>query len=409
MKERERACVLRLLEEKGLKSVLRLCNETHSSLWAKIARCLLNVFSHFAGPEAVYLLLGAVFDDHLRQSAESATLLRLTSVTSFLFSYHAKNIAASLSLSVIKPKVVQLIQNPLHLEVQPHKVADAQQLANNQQILNNIAQQFLDDFMQAVKADSFASRHFRRTCSTLARCMREKFPAATLNVLSSFVFLRFFCPTLLDPTAFGIPADRVSPETQRSLIVVAKLIQSAANGVELGQNEAFMNRFILKNKDTIKRFLSEISVLPEAASTQSSPFVDASVEPTVGRLPRISSSPELLAANNCTTILDEMDFLVETLQALPQTPADCCEKRNDMGSTGDSSNEKEETVHQPGDESAGKPEVEDTELEMRIQKLGASPPPTFHKRSWKQQLLQVRLLLCTWFVFASLVAICFTM
>ena len=62
-------------------------------------------------------------------------------------------------------------------------------------------------------------------------------------MVHSVLFLRFICPALINPVKFGLCRQtmEITPDTQRSLILVLKIIQNISSGVEFdGSKEHFM-------------------------------------------------------------------------------------------------------------------------------------------------------------------------
>lgn len=57
---------------------------------------------------------------------------------------------------------------------------------------------------------------------------------------AGFLFLRWICPAIFSPVFFSLTEVTPSPESQRSLVLVAKVVQNIANGVEFGQKENYL-------------------------------------------------------------------------------------------------------------------------------------------------------------------------
>ena len=62
-----------------------------------------------------------------------------------------------------------------------------------------------------------------------------------LTMVNSIVFLRFLCPSLIDPRKFGLLPVDLEPIVRRNLILVLKVVQNIASGVEFdGSKEEYM-------------------------------------------------------------------------------------------------------------------------------------------------------------------------
>lgn len=82
------------------------------------------------------------------------------------------------------------------------------------------------------------------------------------NGISGFLFLRFICPALLSPKLFGLVHNSPQPEVQRTLTLLAKLMQSFANRANFTAKESFMiplTSFIEKHKKELCQYFRVIS------------------------------------------------------------------------------------------------------------------------------------------------------
>jgi len=87
------------------------------------------------------------------------------------------------------------------------------------------------------------------------------YPNAKHSCVGGLIFLRFFCPAILAPDIFGL-VDEVKNEARRGLVLISKIIQNVANGLEFGKKEPFMeelNPFINENIERAKKFFDEIT------------------------------------------------------------------------------------------------------------------------------------------------------
>jgi len=91
--------------------------------------------------------------------------------------------------------------------------------------------------------------------------MQENFSDMSHLVMGNLVFLRFLCPALILPQKYGITPDTPHKSTQRTLILMAKVLQNLSNKVEFGNKEAFMapmNKFITDNIGKVESFFDEL-------------------------------------------------------------------------------------------------------------------------------------------------------
>eukprot|EP01088_Endostelium_zonatum_P015496 TRINITY_DN3826_c0_g1_i1.p1 TRINITY_DN3826_c0_g1~~TRINITY_DN3826_c0_g1_i1.p1 ORF type:complete len:1333 (-),score=278.45 TRINITY_DN3826_c0_g1_i1:76-4074(-) len=87
------------------------------------------------------------------------------------------------------------------------------------------------------------------------------FSELTNGVIANFIFLRFICLGITTPNAFGLWKRQPSPESLRFLVLLSKVLQNLAFGVEF-EKEAYMtemNDFIIQNRDFMNNWLEKIS------------------------------------------------------------------------------------------------------------------------------------------------------
>ncbi|KAF3820688.1 hypothetical protein GH733_005233 [Mirounga leonina] len=81
--------------------------------------------------------------------------------------------------------------------------------------------------------------------------------------ISGFLFLRFFAPAILTPKLFDLRDQHADPQTSRSLLLLAKAVQSIGNlGQQLGQGKelwmAPLHPFLLQSISRVRHFLDQL-------------------------------------------------------------------------------------------------------------------------------------------------------
>ena len=82
-------------------------------------------------------------------------------------------------------------------------------------------------------------------------------------LLSNLVFLRFMNPAIIMPKNFGLIKVEPTDGAKRQFVLITKVLQNLAAGVEFGKKEAFMtklNDFIRANSGQMNNFLTELTV-----------------------------------------------------------------------------------------------------------------------------------------------------
>jgi len=87
-----------------------------------------------------------------------------------------------------------------------------------------------------------------------------------LKTVSSFFFLRFVCPAILYPNAYGIleTIQEPTPQATRALVLCAKILQNIANGVD--SSDSHMNKKMTKKATPMHKFMDKICQKPEGST-----------------------------------------------------------------------------------------------------------------------------------------------
>lgn len=100
-----------------------------------------------------------------------------------------------------------------------------------------------------------------RTKVELACDPEDKITA--LNCLSAFIFLRFFCPAILNPKLFYLTKDHQAGTTQRTLTLLAKILLNLANRQQFSPHKELhllkMNTFIDKHIPEVYDYFDKIT------------------------------------------------------------------------------------------------------------------------------------------------------
>lgn len=89
----------------------------------------------------------------------------------------------------------------------------------------------------------------RESLRVLKKSVNAKFGNKD-NVVGVVLFLRFLCPTILQPASFGITAEPLSMEVIKVLLPIAKLLQCIAN-------EMYENKILDTSNEKIIKFISD--------------------------------------------------------------------------------------------------------------------------------------------------------
>lgn len=98
--------------------------------------------------------------------------------------------------------------------------------------------------------------------------------SATYTAVSGFLFLRFICPAILSPKLFGLLRDHPRTKAQRTLTLIAKVLQKLSNLSTFGKREEYMepmNRFLTTHRSAFREFIDQVCGIPAERGPKSQP------------------------------------------------------------------------------------------------------------------------------------------
>merc|ERR1711916_97555 len=120
--------------------------------------------------------------------------------------------------------------------------------------------------------EGFGPASLKEVLDYVGSSVGAAYPNKQVQGMGGFYFLRLFCPAITSPQEYRISSDEVSRDERRYLVLVAKVIQNAANGVKFGKKEDFMvqlNDLVESNIPKIDNFFTQslfAGADPEAGS-----------------------------------------------------------------------------------------------------------------------------------------------
>ncbi|CDH12353.1 related to BUD2-GTPase-activating protein for Bud1p/Rsr1p [Zygosaccharomyces bailii ISA1307] len=93
-------------------------------------------------------------------------------------------------------------------------------------------------------------------------CIEEDFNT-TLNCVSGVLFLRFFCPVILNPKLFNLVSHHLNETSRRTLTLICKVLLNLSNITFFGNKEPFMigmNDFIECHKDDLVDYIDKVTL-----------------------------------------------------------------------------------------------------------------------------------------------------
>jgi hypothetical protein len=237
----------------------------------------------------------------LSATVQPETLLRGDSMATKLMKASSKLAGKFFVPSVLTLLVKNVMDAPGHVEVDPSKLPPGDNVTANQEALRASCQRFLEALLASF---STAPILIQQIAGWLGGIVQTKFPDQVVQALGGYLFLRLFCPAISTPEMYGICKEPPSPEARRHLLLVAKVLQTLANGVLFGQKESYMvylNSFIETHRQV---FANQV-------------WAFASGQLTTGQ--HLTTAPVTF-----TTLVHDLDYVIKIMNdSFPQVVQPC--------------------------------------------------------------------------------------
>ncbi|KIW43176.1 uncharacterized protein PV06_04310 [Exophiala oligosperma] len=203
----------------------------------------------------------------VRDLSRSATmevnlLFRGNSLVTKALDAHMRRLGKEYLEEVLGEKLRKIIERDPDCEVDPTRVRSNEQLEKNWANLifltSTIWKSIRDSVARCPLPLRLIFRHIRS-------CAEDRYGpfirTAKLTSVSGFLFLRFFCPAILNPKLFGLIPDIPPDRTKRTFTLIAKSLNALASVGKFGTKEPWMepmNKFLIASATEFRNFLDEI-------------------------------------------------------------------------------------------------------------------------------------------------------
>ncbi|XP_052023686.1 rasGAP-activating-like protein 1 isoform X1 [Apodemus sylvaticus] len=227
-----------------------------------------------AGPFLDYLTRREV-----ARTKDPNTLFRSNSLASKSMEQFMKLVGMRYLHEILRPVISRVFEEKKYMELDPCKMdlnrsrrisfkgtpTEEQVRETSLGLLTGYLGSVVDAIVSSVGRCPLA---LRLAFKQLQRCVEKRFPGMAHQdvkylAISGFLFLRFFAPAILTPKLFDLRDQHADPQTSRSLLLLAKAVQSIGNlGQQLGQGKeqwlAPLHPFLLQSISRVKDFLDQL-------------------------------------------------------------------------------------------------------------------------------------------------------
>ncbi|KAL8960343.1 MAG: hypothetical protein Q9193_002935 [Seirophora villosa] len=264
---------------------------------------------------------------------EANQLFRGNTLLTKALDCHMKRLGHDYLEETVGEKIRQIDESNPECEIDPNRVQDPEDLERNWRTLSALIESVWTSISEsALRCPPELRLIFRH----ISACAEDRYGdflrTVTYSSVSGFLFLRFFCPALLNPHLFGLlkgmslwiaalldsiladtSQDHPRPQAQRTLTLISKTLNTLANLGTFGSKEPWMepmNGFLNTHRQGFKSFVDTIcSISPDHANSAIPPSYATPIT-ILGRLPGTSregfpSLPYLIdQAKECAALVD---------------------------------------------------------------------------------------------------------
>ena len=241
-----------------------------------------------------------VRDMNKNAALEANLLFRGNTLLTKSLDSHMRRVGKEYLEEALMAKLREISEKDPDCEVDPNRVGSQSELDKNWRRLLLLTQ---DVWKAIVASKDRCPVELRVIFRHIRACAEDRYGdflrSVSYSSVSGFLFLRFFCPAVLNPKLFGLlkgmyqcvewveqhlandAAEDVTPRTRRTFTLITKSLQTLSNMASFGIKETWMepmNAFLTQNRESFKGFIDDMCYVPAPlqpstyqSSTNSSP------------------------------------------------------------------------------------------------------------------------------------------
>ncbi|PGH04397.1 hypothetical protein GX51_03556 [Blastomyces parvus] len=225
-------------------------------------------------------------------TVEANLLFRGNSLLTKALDLHMRRLGQEYLEETIGSKLRDIDESDPDCEIDPNRVQRPEDLERNWRNLIILTSSVWTSIANSPSRCPAELRHIFRH---IRACAEDRYGdflrTVTYSSVSGFLFLRFFCPAILNPKLFGLLKEHPRPRAQRTLTLIAKALQGLANMTTFGNKEPWMepmNKFLISHRTEFKDFVDSICSIPAERPAQIVNPSYATPIQILGRLPPTS-------------------------------------------------------------------------------------------------------------------------
>ncbi|KAK4503940.1 hypothetical protein PRZ48_004855 [Zasmidium cellare] len=249
-----------------------------------------------------------VRDMNKNATLEANLLFRGNTLLTKSLDTHMRRVGKEYLEESLAAKLQEINDKDADCEVDPNRVSSSHEVERNWRRLLL----FTQEVWKAIVANkSRCPIELRIIFRHIRACAEDRYGdfmrSVSYSSVSGFLFLRFFCPAVLNPKLFGLIRDDIKPRARRAFTLIAKSLQTMANMASFGTKEPWMepmNAFLVQHRESFKSFIDDVCYVPAPISTSTTFGPNSPTSPTYG--PGVVTAEQHLSYTTPMTIMQRL-------------------------------------------------------------------------------------------------------
>eukprot|EP00004_Rigifila_ramosa_P014141 TRINITY_DN3194_c0_g1_i1.p1 TRINITY_DN3194_c0_g1~~TRINITY_DN3194_c0_g1_i1.p1 ORF type:complete len:589 (+),score=143.02 TRINITY_DN3194_c0_g1_i1:184-1950(+) len=213
-----------------------------------------------------------LISSEVQATLQEPTLFRADSMATKIMGAYIKLVGHLYIDKTIGSLIRATLAHPHGYELDPGKIPHGETVEENVAKLTRACKNFLTAIIESY---SNCPVQIRVLCYHLQQIVAAKFPSSRWIAVGGVIFLRYFSAALMTPEVYNLTVPGTGAPTsaeRRPLILIAKVLQNLANGVEFGEEkEPYMrpmNAFITSHQTALRGFYEKFGDAPSTNTSE---------------------------------------------------------------------------------------------------------------------------------------------
>lgn len=219
----------------------------------------------------------------LEKDSAMETIFRANSIASKSIDMFMKHTGKKFLQAALKETIDKIFAEKKNCEINPTLLGKNEDIKEN---VHNLSGYAAEIFRRIFENANLIPESLRKVFSIIKEKVAEKYPDLLLPIhstcISAFIFLRLICPAILSPKLFHLKDSFADPKTNRTLTLIAKIVQNAANLVEFADKEQYMlpmTDILISNFPKVCAFIYTVSEIKSMPNKKNNPDDDTNMIP----------------------------------------------------------------------------------------------------------------------------------